>query len=64
MATCTVQRLYTQILASVTAKSGHFPRVLVGFMAYAAVEQDDCYGTDPFECLKISYDNLKSHGLD
>lgn len=31
---------------------------------YLLVEQDDCYGTDPFECLKISYDNLKSHGLD
>jgi len=26
---------------------------------YAMVEQDDCYGADPFECLKTSYDNLK-----
>ncbi|MCL2089075.1 MAG: sugar phosphate isomerase/epimerase [Oscillospiraceae bacterium] len=26
---------------------------------YLAVEQDDCNGKDPFECLKISYDNLK-----
>ena len=25
---------------------------------YAAVEQDDCYGKDPFECLKISLNNL------
>jgi len=25
---------------------------------YAMVEQDDCYGNDPFECLKRSYDNL------
>ena len=30
---------------------------------YLLVEQDDCYGEDPFECLKISYRNLKSRGL-
>ncbi|MCL1796273.1 MAG: sugar phosphate isomerase/epimerase [Clostridia bacterium] len=24
------------------------------------VEQDDCYGADPFACLKVSYDNLMS----
>ena len=26
---------------------------------YAMVELDDCYGADPFECLKRSYVNLK-----
>ncbi|MCL2204597.1 MAG: sugar phosphate isomerase/epimerase [Defluviitaleaceae bacterium] len=26
---------------------------------YGMVEQDDCYGVDPFESLKISYDHLK-----
>ena len=31
---------------------------------YAYVEQDDCYGEDPFLCLKRSYDYLKSLGLD
>ena len=30
---------------------------------YAMVEQDDCYGRDPFECLKISFDNIKKMGL-
>ncbi|MDD2418189.1 MAG: sugar phosphate isomerase/epimerase [Oscillospiraceae bacterium] len=30
---------------------------------YLIVEQDDCYGEDPFECLKTSYNNLKSKGL-
>jgi sugar phosphate isomerase/epimerase len=30
---------------------------------YLLVEQDDCYGEDPFECLKISYQNLKAKGL-
>ena len=29
----------------------------------AFVEQDNCYGDDPFECLKKSYDYLKSIGL-
>ena len=31
---------------------------------YALVEQDSCYGEDPFVCLKRSYDFLKSKGLD
>jgi sugar phosphate isomerase/epimerase len=30
---------------------------------YALVEQDNCYGRDPFECLKQSYEYLKSLGL-
>ncbi|MDD2362642.1 MAG: sugar phosphate isomerase/epimerase [Oscillospiraceae bacterium] len=30
---------------------------------YLLVEQDDCYGEDPFICLKTSYQNLKSKGL-
>ena len=30
----------------------------------AFVEQDDCYGEDPFLCLKKSYDYLKSLGLN
>ena len=30
---------------------------------YLLVEQDDCYGEDPFECLKTSYQNLKAKGL-
>ena len=27
------------------------------------VEQDNCYGDDPFKCLKQSYEYLKSLGL-
>lgn len=30
---------------------------------YMLVEQDDCYGEDPFACLKRSYDYLRSHGF-
>ena len=29
---------------------------------YAFVEQDDCFGADPFDCLKKSYDFLASRG--
>ena len=31
---------------------------------YLLVEQDHCYGEDPFDCLKKSYDYLKSLGLN
>ena len=30
---------------------------------YLLVEQDDCYGEDPFDCLKRSYKNLCAMGL-
>lgn len=29
-----------------------------------AIEQDDCYGKDPFECVKTSFNNLKKFGVD
>lgn len=31
---------------------------------YLLVEQDDCYGKNPFDCLRLSYRNLKAKGLD
>lgn len=31
---------------------------------YLIVEQDNCYGEDPFECLKRSYNYLRSLGLE
>ena len=31
---------------------------------YLLVEQDDCHGEDPFDCMKRSYENLKALGLD
>ncbi len=30
---------------------------------YMLVEQDDCYGKNPFDCLKKSYEYLKSRGF-
>lgn len=41
-----------QILTDVAVKTG---------VQYAAVEQDDCYGADPFECLKTSFDNITKY---
>lgn len=35
---------------------------LAGGSEYFLVEQDDCYGRDPFESLKISHDNLVALG--
>ena len=29
---------------------------------YMLVEQDDCYGESPFDCLKTSYENLANAG--
>lgn len=31
---------------------------------YALVEQDDCNGEDPFDCLRRSYEYLKAQGLE
>ena len=30
---------------------------------YLLVEQDDCYDKNPFDCLELSYKNLKARGL-
>ncbi|MBR4961169.1 MAG: sugar phosphate isomerase/epimerase [Clostridia bacterium] len=46
----------------------NFEKIAAAFIdagaGYAYVEQDDCYGEDPFDCLKKSYDYLRSIGLD
>ncbi len=31
---------------------------------YLLVEQDNCHGQDPFDCLRRSYNNLRALGLD
>ena len=36
---------------------------LEGGGEYFLVEQDDCYGRDPFDSLKISHDNLVKMGF-
>lgn len=40
-----------------------FEKAEAGGTKYMMVEQDDCNGEDPFECLKRSYENLKAMGF-
>lgn len=46
----------------------NFEKIAAAFIdagtQYAYVEQDNCNGEDPFDCLKKSYEYLKSIGLD
>ena len=55
-----------QRMASIGSGSMSFDRILKAAekagVQYALVEQDNCYGEDPFECLKKSYEYLKSLG--
>lgn len=58
---------FTQRFAPVGEGNIDFTRVLatlrrLGTTEYMLVEQDDCYGEDPFACLKCSYDNVKEMG--
>lgn len=43
----------------------NYPKILEHMkkagVKYAFVEQDDCYGRDPFECLEQSYNYLKGY---
>lgn len=41
-----------------------FEKAEAGGCRYMLVEQDDCNGEDPFDCLKRSYDFLKSRGFE
>ena len=54
-------------MAAVGRGNMNFPDILCllrenGVTEYALVEQDDCYGESPFDCLKQSYDYLKEMG--
>lgn len=45
----------------------NFPKILsklreLGKTQYLLVEQDDCYGEDPFDCLRRSYDHIQAMG--
>ena len=55
-------------MAAVGADNMPFEKILRALCAgggvkYALVEQDDCYGQSPFDCLKASYDYLRGLGL-
>lgn len=54
-------------MAAVGSGNMNFPKIMEAFektgcVKYALVEQDDCYGESPFDCLKSSYDYLNTLG--
>lgn len=54
-------------MAAVGRGNLNFPAILDtlknnGVTEYALVEQDDCYGESPFECMKQSFDYLTAQG--
>lgn len=54
-------------LAAVGEGNMDFPRILaklkeMGKTKYLLVEQDDCYGDSPFDCLQRSYENIRKMG--
>ncbi len=58
----------THRMAPVGFGTMDFPRIITTAsdcgVEYLLVEQDNCYEEDPFDCLKKSYDYLKSIGLN
>lgn len=57
---------WNPVMAPVMEGNLNFPAILKELeqtcCKYALVEQDDCYGRSPFDCLKNSYDNLAAIG--
>lgn len=58
---------YPHMMRAVGDGNMNFPAIIAASVdsgvKYAFVEQDDCNGRDPFECLKASYDYLRAQGL-
>lgn len=61
------RKAVSEAMAPVGEGNLDFPRILKAAeeagTEYLLVEQDDCHGEDPFDCLKRSYDYLRSLGL-
>jgi len=57
-----------QIFAEIGEGNLNWPAIIAaceeGGVEHALVEQDRTYGRDPFECLAISYRNMKEMGLE
>lgn len=58
---------FTQRFAAVGDGSLDFNAIMrtleeIGTTQYALVEQDDCYGENPFDCLRRSYETLNKLG--
>ena len=54
-------------MAAIGEGNMNYPEILKAcddaHVEYGFVEQDNCYGKDPFDCLKVSYDNMVKFGL-
>lgn len=60
---------WSQQMAAVGSGNMNFPEIMkalenAGSVRYALVEQDDCHGENPFDCLQQSYTYLKKLGYD
>lgn len=59
---------YDQVMAPVGEGNINFARVFekaeAGGTQYMLVEQDNCNGEDPFDCLRRSYEYLKAEGFE
>lgn len=59
---------HDQVMAVVGEGNINFDRVFekaeAGGTKYMLVEQDNCYGEDPFDCLRRSYEYLKAQGFE
>ena len=60
---------WSQQMAAVGSGNMNFPEIMkalenAGSVKYALVEQDDCHGENPFDCLQQSYTYLKKLGYD
>jgi len=53
------QQLMAEVMEGNLNWCAIFEACKVAGVKYAMVEQDNCYGKDPFECLAVSYNNLK-----
>lgn len=53
------ERIMTPVMEGNLNWPGIFAACKEGGTKWALVEQDTCYDDDPFECMKISYDNLR-----
>lgn len=58
------EKLFAEIGEGNLNWKGILPAAEAAGVEYMMVEQDNCYGKDPFECLAISYRNLKAMGYE
>ncbi len=52
---------YAEVFAGNMNYAAVLPVLRETGVRYAAVEQDECYGEDPFDCLRRSRENIRKH---